>query len=144
MADGVTTETQTGGPIIATYDSASEHYQQILPYPPAAIQTQNRITLTTSSEASLIAAGGAGVFRDICWLSYANSTSTVLKLSILDDTGGTERLSIVMPPEWSDFIPIWPRLLLPTSNKPWYAKLDLTATLGVRITAIAVQRSTLE
>ena len=97
------------------------------------------------TEETLVAAGGAGVFRDLCWLYIANKSTAKIVIEIRDATLGTTVLTIVMLPERDKAIPIWTRLPQATANNNWTAQADVTPTAkGVAITAIAVQRSTIE
>lgn len=60
--------------------------------------TQATVTLTAStSETTLLAAGGSGVFLDLTYLKCSNTSATASAISIRDATAGTVRDTLVCP-----------------------------------------------
>ena len=47
------------------------------------------ITLTNTTETTLIAAGGAGVFRDLTYLKCTNTSASLVRVDLRDATAGT-------------------------------------------------------
>lgn len=70
-----------------------------LPWPvEAKAPTQATVTLTAStSETTLMAAGGSGVFLDLTYLKCSNTSTTASVISIRDATAGTVRDTLVCP-----------------------------------------------
>lgn len=63
-----------------------------------ALITQNTVTLTAStSETTLLSAGGSGVFLDLMMLSCTNTASSSNVITVRDATAGTMRLTISCP-----------------------------------------------
>ena len=52
---------------------------------------QNQITLSATTETTLIAAGAAGVFRDMTAVILTNTSATTVRVDIRDATAGTVR-----------------------------------------------------
>ena len=142
MADGWEFNAGGGGESAGTQDVGGFQYQQMLPYPPASILIKSHTVFTTTSEATIIAAGGATVHRDLIWLYIANLDTVAVTVTIRDDTGGTAVLTVVVQPKTSLQVNIPPRLFATNDNDNWTAKLNSNA--DVNITAIAVKRSTIE
>lgn len=60
--------------------------------------TQNEVTLTAStSETTILTAGGSGVFLDVTFAKCSNSSSTASVISFRDATAGTVRFTIICP-----------------------------------------------
>lgn len=95
----------------------------------------SNITLNSSTtETSLIAAGGSGIYNDICLIVVSNtSASTNTRIDFRDATGGTVIFSLMsiggqQPIGFSPPIPI-PQT---TANTAWTAQCA-TSTADIRI-----------
>lgn len=62
--------------------------------PRERVISSGRISLTTTSETTLVAAGAAGVFRDMVMLMLSNESATECRVDIRDVTAGTIVLSM--------------------------------------------------
>ena len=116
---------------------------------PRELKAHNTITLTTTTETTLIAAGGVGVFRDMIFLLIATSDILVAnRVDIRDTTAGTVVLSIPLTdlgagtvsagsPIVIPFPSSWPQT---TANSNWTAQLSATPTVGqsVRISILTI------
>lgn len=115
--------------------------QVTAPHAPRDLTTHNRITLANTTETTLIAAGGAGVFRDLVFLSLSNESATEVRVDIRDSSAGTVRLSMDLAPDGGGaVIPFPVPLKQATANNAWTAQLSAAAST-VYITAIAVDNN---
>ena len=65
--------------------------QVIVPNAPRDLVTNNHVSLSVSTTVTLLAAGGAGVFRDLLALTISNPASAAATVTIFDDhTTGTQ------------------------------------------------------
>lgn len=103
------------------------------PFAPRDLLTHNRIALTSTSETTLIAAGGANVFRDLLWLMISNESSSECRVDIRDATGGTVRLSIDLAADGGGAV-----VNLPAPLKQATANNNWTATLSTGVSTIYV------
>ncbi len=123
--------------------SMSDDLGRQITYPivPRDLIVHNRIALTTTSETTLIAAGGAGVFHDLVQIILSNESATEVRVDIKDNTAGTTRLSIDLAPDGGGAViefkvPLTQALV----NDNWTATLSATVST-VYITAIAVKQN---
>jgi hypothetical protein len=100
--------------------------------------TRNHITLTTTTETTLLAAGGAGVFHDLVALTLANTSATATTVSIRDATAGTVRISIRLAAGANEIIPLSFVFPQTTADNNWTAQL-VTAVTDVRIAILAIK-----
>jgi hypothetical protein len=101
---------------------------------------QNRITLTTTTETTLIAAL-ASTFRDLVLLVLSNESATEVRVDIRDSTTGTVRLSVDLAADGGGaVIPFPVPLPQATVNNNWTAQLS-AAVSTVYITAVAVENN---
>jgi hypothetical protein len=115
--------------------------QVVYPIAPRDLVTHNRISLTSTTETTLIAAGGAGVLRDLVFLAMSNESATEVRVDIKDSTTGTTRLSIDLDADGGGaVIPLPVPLTQATANNNWTATLS-AAVSTVYITAIAVDNN---
>ena len=115
--------------------------QVVAPHAQRDRTVHNRITLTSTSETTLIAAGGAGVFRDLVFLSLSNESATEVRVDIADATAGTDRISMDLAPDGGGaVIPFPVPLNQATANNNWTATLS-AAVSSVYITAIAIENN---
>ena len=111
------------------------------PIVPRDLIVHNRIALTTTTETTLIAAGGAGVFRDVIQIVVHNSSSSVVAIDFRDATGGTIRHTAVAAADGGGaVIPFKIPLTQAVANNNWTAQLG-TAVSTVYITAIAAEQN---
>lgn len=111
------------------------------PFAPRDLITHNRIVLTSTTETSLIGAGGAGVFRDIVWLMLSNESATKVRVDIRDATGGTVRFSLTLAADGGGGVIALPApLTQATANNAWTAQLSGAVT-SVYVHAIAVSQN---
>jgi hypothetical protein len=108
------------------------------PVAPRELSTHNRLALTDANETTLIAAGGAGVFRDIVWMMFSNESATETRVDIRDSTAGTIRLSIDLAADGGGaVVPLPVPFKQATANNNWTAQAS-GAVSTIYITAIAV------
>lgn len=100
--------------------------------------TTNAITLTTTTETTLLTAAGAGIFLDLVNLVVANNAAVAQTIKIRDATGGTIRFNIVLATNASIAIPLSPPFPQAAANNNWTAQLT-TASSSTFITAMAIQ-----
>lgn len=100
---------------------------------------QNTITLSSTTETTLLAAGGAGVFHDIVGLVLTNTSGTAVRVDFRDATGGTVRFSLFLAANGGGGLPpmvvAWPQT---TANNNWTAQLSAAVT-DVRIAILAAK-----
>jgi len=113
----------------------------ITPYAPRDLITHNTITLSSTAETTLIAAGGAGIFRDLVLLVISNTSATKVRVDIRDDTGGTIRWSIEVAADGGGAVIRFPvPLTQALANDNWTAQLSAAVT-DVRVNAIAIDQN---
>lgn len=97
------------------------------------------VNLTTTTETTILAAAGAGIFQDITRLVIANSGSAQSSFSIRDTTGGTVQLAFTLDKNTSiDLIFDGYPMQQTTANSNWTAQLGAAGTCVV--TAFGVQK----
>lgn len=100
--------------------------------------THARIVLTTTSETTLIAAGGAGVLRDLVMVTMTNESATEVRVDIRDATAGTIRLSIDLVADGGTaIVPFLVPLKQAVANNNWTAQLS-AALSSIYITAVTI------
>ncbi len=115
--------------------------QIVTPHSPRDRTVHNRIVLTSTSETTLIAAGGAGVFRDLVFLSMSNESDTEVRVDIADSTAGTDRISMDLAPDGGGaVIPLPVPMTQSSANNNWTATLS-AAVSSVYITAMAIENN---
>ena len=107
--------------------------RQIVTSAPRGQRAKNTITLTTTTETTLLSAGGASIFNDITKLLIANTSGTDVRVDFRDATGGSVIFSVFAPAGQTvgvsagdDPIP------QTTANNNWTAQLSAAVT-DVRI-----------
>ena len=110
----------------------------VSPHSPRDLVSHNRITLTTTTETTLLAAV-ASTFLDLVFLVVSNESATEVRVDIRDSTAGTVRLSIDLAADGGGAVVSLP-VPLPqaTVNNNWTAQLS-AAVSTVYITAMAVK-----
>lgn len=115
--------------------------QVVVPHGVRDLTTHNRIALTTASETTLIAAGGAGVFRDLVMLVVSNESASEVRVDIRDSSAGTVRLSVDLAADGGGaVIPFPVPLTQASANNAWTAQLS-GAVSTVYVTAQAVENN---
>ncbi len=100
--------------------------------------THNRLVLTVDTETELIAAGGAGVKRDLTFLLLVNShASTAVDVHIRDALAGTIRMTIRLVAGANVPVPIPVPLPQAVADAAWTAEVS-AAVSTVYITAITL------
>lgn len=97
------------------------------------------VTFTSTSEASIVAAGGASIYNDLYRLIITNTSATAVNVTIRDDTAGTIRyVFAVGAGQTTGFsCDAGSAAKQSVANKPWTAQLSSGVT-SVIITAEAV------
>lgn len=99
------------------------------------------VTLSTTTETTLIAAGGAGVFRDLVYLKCTNSSATLVRVDLRDATAGTVIDSWALAASGGGFNLAWPvPYAQATANGNWTIQLS-AAVSDVRCSAQAVENN---
>lgn len=108
---------------------------------PRGQRAKNAITLTSTTETTLLSAGGASVFHDLTKLVIANTSSTDVRVDFRDATGGSVIFSVYAPANQTvgvvcgdDPIP------QTTANNNWTAQLSAAVT-DVRIFVQAIKEA---
>jgi hypothetical protein len=99
---------------------------------------QNTITLTTTTETTLLTAGSAGVFLDLTMLIISNTSATAVRVDIRDATAGTVRMSLYAPAGQTIGFTHPVTFTQTTAANNWTAQLSAAVT-DVRIVAQAIQ-----
>lgn len=115
--------------------------RQLVTSAPRGQRVKNAITLTTTTETTLLSAGGASVFNDITKLLIANTSGTDVRIDFRDATGGSVIFSVFAPAGQTvgvsagdDPIP------QTTANNNWTAQLSAAVT-DVRIFVQAIKEA---
>jgi hypothetical protein len=100
-----------------------------------------RISLTNTTETTLVSAGGAGVYRDLVMLMCSNESATEVRVDFRDVAAGTVMFSLDLYPDGGGaVIPFrvpWPQA---TANSAWTAQLSASVST-VYISALAVENN---
>lgn len=98
------------------------------------------ITISTTTETTILAAGAAGIFNDLTLLMLTNTSSTAVRVDIRDATAGTVKFSVALAANGGAIIPfnLVPRNQTTAANN-WTAQLSAAVT-DIRILATAVTR----
>jgi hypothetical protein len=99
---------------------------------------QNTITLTTTTETTLLTAGAAGVFLDLTMLIISNTSATAVRVDIRDATAGTVRMSLYAPAGQTIGFTHPVTFTQTTAANNWTAQLSAAVT-DVRVLAQAIQ-----
>ena len=121
----------------AFYDTEGRQITQ--PFAPRALTVHNTITLTTTSETTLIAAA-ASIFHDVLGIFIANSSATAVTVTIKDATAGTTRAVIYAPAGQNAGFMLPIPMTASAANANWTATLSAGVS-SVYVTAIAVKKT---
>ena len=119
------------------YDTEGRQITQ--PFAPRALTVHNTITLTTTSETTLIAAA-ASIYHDVLGFFVANSSATAVTVTIKDSTAGTTRTTIIAPAGQNAGYMLPHPLTAAAVNTNWTATLSAGVS-SVYVTAIAVKKT---
>ena len=104
---------------------------------PRELTITNTINLTTTSETTLLATGGAGVFHDLTMLVISNANNISTRVDIRDDTSGTVILPIEIASKGGAVIPFHTPLAQTAVNDNWTAQLsDGDADIRIFVQAV--------
>lgn len=102
--------------------------------------TEGAVALTNTTETTVIAAGGSGVFHDLTLLVLSNTSTGALRCDIRDSTGGTVQFPIMLAPGGGAVIALPVPYRQGTANNAWTAQLGSNPGGGdVRVTMQAVK-----
>lgn len=97
---------------------------------PRELTNHNDTTISNTSETTIVAAGGVGVFNDLLMLVMTNSGSVGTRVDIRDDTGTAVDMSVWLAPGGGAVIPFHTPYAQGASNDNWTAQLSATPTGG--------------
>ncbi len=106
----------------------------------ALVTRSATITLTTTTETTLLATGGAGVFHDLTMLVISNTSATAVRVDIRDATAGTIQFAVAIAANGGAVIPFGAcPLNQTTAANNWTAQLSAAVT-DVRILVVAMKK----
>jgi hypothetical protein len=110
--------------------------------PRARVVTQVTTINATTAETTILAAGGAGVFRDLVSVVFSNTSGAAILVSFRDSTGGTVRFHVETTASFGATEVYTFGVPFPqnTANNTWTAQCNFSAT-DIRITMIAVENN---
>lgn len=92
------------------------------------------VLTATTTETSLIAAGGAGVFNDIYWIKFTNTSATGTEVELRDVSAGTVIDSFYVPPTDTRGITVPVPYIQTTANSAWTVKC-ITSISSLKVSA---------
>lgn len=122
----------TGDRVNATFDLGGRQITKL--GNPRTLVTQNTVTLTTTTETTILAAM-ASTFHDLTMLEITNSSATAVVVSIRDATAGTVRKNYAIAANGGAIIPMPHPWEQTTANNNW------TATLSAAVTSVYINVS---
>lgn len=138
------TARQTNPTAVADTDRVNGFFDDVgrvvqMPYQCRDLVVQSGvITLTNTTETTLIAAGAAGVFHDLLSIRLANTSATAVRCDIRDATAGTVIDTFYLPAGDTRGQSFTIPFKQTTAANNWTVQLSASVT-DVRITAIAVK-----
>lgn len=114
----------------------------IAPHAPRDLTVHQQTTITGTGETTILATGGAGVFRDLVHVIISNDdNNNEATVTIRDSSGGTIRLVLAAARSGGGASLTFPvPLKQATADNVWTAQLDATTT-SIYITVIAVENN---
>jgi len=114
----------------------------VAPHAPRDLTVHQQTTITTTVEATILAAGAAGVFRDLVHIIISNDdNNNEATVTIRDATAGTTRLVLAAARSGGGASITFPvPLKQATAANVWSAQLDV-ATTSIHITVVAVENN---
>jgi hypothetical protein len=105
---------------------------------PRDLTVHQHTAITTTSETTILTAGGAGVFHDLTSMIITNEDNQSVQVTIKDDTAGTTRMVISLAPKGGAVLN-WPvPVTQAAANDNWTATLDVNPTNNVNFFVQAV------
>ena len=113
----------------------------IAPQGDRALATRGVVTISTTTETTLIRAGGSGIFNDITSLFCSNrDNASSTRVDIRDTTGGSIIHSGTISNAGGGFVlPFYVPLPQTSANATWTAQLSVNVAGGVDCNFVAVQ-----
>lgn len=111
--------------------------QVVRPYVPRDLITHNTITLTSTTETTLLAQV-ASTFLDLIQIVAINTSATAVRVDIRDSTTGTIRFALYLPAGDTRGVVFQIPIPQAATNTNWTAQLSAAVT-DVRIFALAVR-----
>lgn len=99
--------------------------------------THARVADTAGAEVELIPAGGAGILRDLVFLSVANNSANDVEVDIRDALAGTIRLTISAPADVTVVVPFPKPLPQAVAAAAWTMDVS-AATSTIFVTAMTI------
>jgi len=96
--------------------------------------------IINTTETTVIAAGGAGVFNDISQLTVSNNSATATLVSLKDATAGTTRWSALLGANQTIVAQFIPPIPQASANNNWTATCGTTAA-SVIVNAVFVKNT---
>jgi hypothetical protein len=115
--------------------------QVVVPLACRAMIAQATVTLTTTTETTILTAPGAGIYLDVSWIVLTNTSASAVRVDIRPVTAGSVLLSLNVEASKTLMIDLSDiPMIQPTANNNWTVQLS-TAVTDVRITAGSLKRS---
>ncbi len=114
----------------------------IVPHAPRDLTVHQQTTITGTGETTVLAAGAAGVFRDLVHIIVSNDdNNNDVTVTFRDSTAGTIRVIQAAARSGGGYSLTFPvPLTQATAANVWTAQLDV-ATTSVHITVVAVENN---
>lgn len=114
----------------------------VAPHAPRDLTVHQQTTITGTTETTILAAGAAGVFRDLVHIIVSNDdNNNEATVTFRDSTAGTTRLVQAAARSGGGFsLPFPVPLKQATAANVWTAQLDV-ATTSVHITVVAIENN---
>lgn len=125
-----------GDRVDATFDDVGR--QVVVLNAARDLETHAKVTLSNTTETTLLAAAGSGVFLDVTKLLITNTSSTAVRVDLRDATGGTVQLEVAIAANGGAVIDFAVPLRQTTANNAWTAQLS-AAVSDVRVFMQAVK-----
>lgn len=126
-----------GAAVKASFDDLGR--QVIVPHQVRDLVTTAYTAVTTGTEASLIAAGGSGVFLDLIQIVAANTSDGTVSLDFRDATAGGIVFSVQCPASaTTGFVPAVP-YPQNVANLPWTVDMNDVSTTTVNVSALFIK-----
>lgn len=131
------TATSDGGDVRPSADDLGR--QLITPYQVRDLVTTAYVSLTTGTEASLLAAGGSGVFHDLVEVTFANTSTGAITVDLRDATAGGIVKTFRCPGDQSSGATFNVPVPQNAANLPWTADMDDVSNSTVNVSATFIK-----
>lgn len=114
----------------------------VVPHAPRDLTVHQQTTITGTVETTILAAGGAGIFRDLVHIIVSNDdNNNDVTVTFRDSSGGTIRVVQAAARSGGGYSLTFPvPLTQAVAANVWTAQLDVTTT-SVHITVVAVENN---